>query len=173
MTTTIEALKNLYVAQGGQLEDVADLNTTPDLINALAGYVGIKETGVQAEKGTVTLFGTKVSNMQTNVQVADNAITGTLKFIQGGLAQSGPLAGDGNFLALKFIDNNEADSIKVGLVPSASGMDLVELDSDMNGVFKVSGEVGGVPQVFKVVTEVNGMIKTQVFDLSGLVLEEE
>jgi hypothetical protein len=173
MTTTIEALKNLYVAHGGQLEDVADLNTTPDLINALAGYVGIKDTGVQAEKGTVTLFGTKVSNMQTNVQVADNAITGTLKFIQGGLAQSGPLAGDGNFLALKFIDNNEADSIKVGLVPSASGMDLVELDSDMNGVFKVSGEVGGVAQVFKVVTEVNGMIKTQIFDLSGLLLEEE
>ena len=171
--TNVEALKNLYVAQGGQREDVEGLNTSADVINAMAGYVGLKDTGVQAEKGTVTLFGTKVSAMQSNVVVADGAITGVLKFIQGGLAQSGPLAGDGNFLALKFVDNNEADSIKVGLVPSASGMDLVELDSDMNGVFKVTGLVEGVQQIFKVVTTKNGIVKTQIFDLTGLTLETE
>lgn len=173
MATNVEALKNLYVAQGGQLEDVSDVNTNAGMINALAGYAGLKETGVQAEKGSVTLFGTKVSAMQSNVVVADGAITGTLKFIQGGLAQSGPLAGDGNFLALKFVDNNEADSIKVGLVPSASGMDLVELDSDMNGVFKVTGLVEGVQQIFKVVTTKNDIVKTQIFDLTGLTLETE
>ena len=171
--TNVEALKKLYVAYGGQAEDVAELNTNADVINAIAGFIGLKDTGVQAEKGTTTLFGTRVSAMQSNVVVADNAITGTLKFIQGGLATSGPLAGDGNFLALKFVDNNEADSIKVGLVPSASGMDLVELDSDMNGVFKVSGEVEGVQQVFKVVTTKDEVVKTQTFDLTGLIFETE
>lgn len=173
--TTVNALQNLYVALGGSQSDVSDLVTIPDMVNAIAGYVGVKDTGVQAEKGTATLFDTKVSNMQTGVNVADGAITGTLKFIQGGLSPAGPLAGDGNFLALKFVDNNNAESIKVGLVPSASGMDLVELvgDPDMNGVFKISGEVGGVQQVFKVVTTVNGVSKTQTFDLSGLVLETE
>ena len=166
---TIKALQNLYVAVGGSISDVLNFVTIPDVIDAIAGFVGIKETGVQAEKGTVTLFGSKVSAMQSNVVVADNAITGTLKFISGGLATSGPLAGDGNFLALKFIDENNADSIKVGLVPSASGMDLVELDSDMNGVFKISSDLN---QVLKVVTTLGGVSKTQTFDLSGLELEE-
>ena len=36
MTTTIEALQNLYVAEGGELSDVANLVTIPDMINALA-----------------------------------------------------------------------------------------------------------------------------------------
>lgn len=169
MTTTIQALKSLYVALGGTASDVSGLVTTPDMINAIAGYIGVKDTGVQAEKSTATLFDTKVSNMQTGVNVADGAITGTLKFIQGGIASSGPLAGDGNFIALKFIDNNNADSIKVGLSPSATGMDLVELDEDMNGVFKISN----TSQKFKVVTTVNGVSKTQTFDLSGLTLETE
>lgn len=36
MTSTIEALQNLYVAKGGELSAVADLVTIPDMINALA-----------------------------------------------------------------------------------------------------------------------------------------
>lgn len=170
MSTNLQAFKNLYVAEGGNMSDVANLTTTSDVVNAIAGFKSIADTGVQAEKGTVTLFGTKVSNMQTGVVVADGTITGTLKFIQGGLAASGPLAGDGNFLALKFIDNNQSDSIKVGLVPSLSNMGLVELDSDMNGVFKITGSLN---QKFKVVTTKNGLSKTQTFDLSTLTLEEE
>lgn len=169
-TTNVKAFKNLYVAEGGNMSDVENLTTTAEVVNAIAGFKAIADTGVQAEKGTVTLFGTKVSNMQTNVVVADGTVTGTLKFIQNGLAGSGPLAGDGNFLALKFIDNNTADSIKVGLVPSASNMDLVELDSDMNGVFKITGSLN---QKLKVVTTKNGVSKTQSFDLSTLTLEEE
>lgn len=170
MSTNVKAFKNLYVAEGGNIEDVEKFNTTSEVINALAGYKAITDTGVQAEKGTVTLFGTKVSNMQSGVVVADGTITGTLKFISGGLAASGPLAGDGNFLALKFINNSEATSIKVGLVPSLSNMDLVELDDDMNGVFKITGSLN---QKFKVVTTKGDISKTQTFDLSTLTLETE
>lgn len=36
MTSTIEALQNLYVARGGELSAVANLVTIPDMINALA-----------------------------------------------------------------------------------------------------------------------------------------
>jgi len=170
VSTNVKAFKNLYVAEGGNIEDVEKFNTTSEVINALAGYKAITDTGVQAEKGTVTLFGTKVSNMQSGVVVADGTITGTLKFISGGLAASGPLAGDGNFLALKFINNSEATSIKVGLVPSLSNMDLVELDDDMNGVFKITGSLN---QKFKVVTTKGDISKTQTFDLSTLTLETE
>ena len=39
--TNTEALKNLYVALGGSADDVKDLNTSADVINAIAGYVGV------------------------------------------------------------------------------------------------------------------------------------
>ena len=52
MTSTIEALQNLYVAKGGTLSDVADLVTIPDMINALAALPSESSTG--AELPTVT-----------------------------------------------------------------------------------------------------------------------
>jgi hypothetical protein len=36
MYKIIQALKNLYVALGGTASDVADINQTPDMINAIA-----------------------------------------------------------------------------------------------------------------------------------------
>lgn len=78
--------------------------------------------------------------MQKDIEVEGDKITGTLYFIEGGLASSGPLAGDGYFLALKFSDIDEnATSVKVGLNPS-QGTGLVEIidDPDMNGVFKIT-----------------------------------
>lgn len=39
MDTTVDALKNLYVALGGTAEDVADLVIIPDVINAIAEQV--------------------------------------------------------------------------------------------------------------------------------------
>ena len=170
--TNVEALKNLYVANGGSAEDVADFNTSAEVINALAGFIGVEETSVMPAKSSNEYWGTKVSAMQSNIVVADGAISGTLKFIQGGIAP-GTLSGDGNFLALQFVDNAGADKIEVGLVPSATGMPLQPLDADMDAVFKIAGEIEGVPQVLKVVTTVGDISKTQTFDLSGLELKSE
>lgn len=170
--TNVEALKNQYVALGGSLGDVADINTNAEMLNAIAGFDAIEDVNVQPEKANTEYLGVKASQMQTGLVVADGAVTGTLKFIQGGIAQSGPLAGDGNFMFLKFVDPNGADEVKVGLVPSA-GTGMVALDSDMNCVFKVAGQIGGVDQVLKVVTTKDGVSKTQTFDLSGLTLETE
>ena len=169
--TNVEALKNLYVAEGGSYDDVADLTLSADVINALAGYKSIEDINVQPEKGSAEYLGVKASQMQTGLAVADGAITGTLKFIEGGIAPSGPLAGDGNFMFLKFVDPNSADKVEVGLVPSA-GTGFVELDPDMNAVFKVAGEIEGVAQVLKVKTTVGSTVKVQTFDLSGLTLNE-
>jgi hypothetical protein len=111
--------------------------------------------------------------MQTGVNVTDDAITGTLKFISGGLAASGPLTGDGNFLALKFSSDDWAGytSVKVGLVPSASGMALVEVltDPDKNGVFKVSN----TDQIFRVEAHNGARVTTLDYSLKGLILETE
>lgn len=35
MKTTVEALKDFYVSRGGQLTDVVNINTIPDMIDAL------------------------------------------------------------------------------------------------------------------------------------------
>lgn len=111
--------------------------------------------------------------MQDDVEVEDGEISGTLAFIEGGLADSGPLAGDGYFLALHWSDPDEnATSLKVGLRPSASGMEPVECidDTDRNGVFKVTDPKNQI-LVF-VSSDANGHRNVQHFGLSKLILEE-
>ena len=95
-----------------------------------------------------------------------------MKYIEGGLSPSGPLADSGYFLALKWSNPDPtATSLKVGLVPSASGMDLVECisDTDRNGVFKITDPS---TQVFKIVSSNASHKHQQIFKLTGLVLEE-
>ena len=112
-------------------------------------------------------------DFQDDVAVVGGKITGTLTFMEGGLSPSGPLAGDGYFLALKFDNFAQGltyENVKVGLVPSASGMGLVTLDSDKDGVFKITDKNN---QVFKVVqSDSAGHKNVQIFDLKGLTLEE-
>ena len=109
-----------------------------------------------------------VADMQEGIEVSEGKITGTLKFIKGGIAPSGILAGDGYFLALKFSEVDEtATSKKVGLVPS-EGSGLVELDSDMNVFIKIS-DIN--EQIFEVVITDGTRTGVQKFDLSGLELK--
>lgn len=48
---TIDALRNLYVALGGDADDVADYVIIPDMINAIAGLI---TSGATAELPAVT-----------------------------------------------------------------------------------------------------------------------
>ena len=122
------------------------------------------------EAGNATLFGTKVSNMQSKVKIEGDEITGTLKYLDSGsLVET---YGAGNFIALKFSDIPEtATSVKVGLEPS-EGTGLVELinDPDKNGVFKVTNRFA---QNFKIVTTDGTHTTTQIFDLARLNVQEE
>lgn len=127
---------------------------------------------VAPEAGATTFPWTSYtpSDMQSNIVVSDNAITGTLHYLED-FTPSGPLAGDGYYLALKFSNiDPEATSVKVGLDPS-QGSGLVEIinDPDKNGVMKITDKD---TQVFKIVSTSEGKSKTQVFSLAGLVLDE-
>lgn len=107
-------------------------------------------------------WGHTVSDLQSDVEVADGEITGSLAYVD-----TGTLATDwgaGNFIALQFTAP-EGATVKVGLDPSASEMPLQELDEDMNGVFKITDKD---TQVFKAEVEVGGLKKTYTYDLSGL-----
>ena len=106
--------------------------------------------------------------MQGNITVGEKSISGDVYFIEGGLADSGPLAGDGYFLALHWSDPAEGvTSLKVGLIPSASGMDPVECidDTDRNGVFKITNPEG---QTLVIIQSDETKKTTQRFSLAGI-----
>ena len=129
---------------------------------------------VDAESGTQVVLGKEVSDLQSNVTVDGTAISGTLSYVTDYTQFSSQTElQSGNYLALKFSDiDPTATSVKVGLVPSAIGMDLVEIidDPDKNGVFRITNKD---TQKFHVVTSDGTNEKTQIFDLSGLTLEAQ
>jgi hypothetical protein len=104
--------------------------------------------------------------MQTNLAVADGAITGTLKYLSTGSIPA--VWGEGNFMALKFESDISPENIKVGLEPSVSS-GLVALDEDMNGVFKVTDKDA---QVFVVESFDGAVWSRATYDLSGLTLQD-
>lgn len=117
------------------------------------------------------MFGTLVSDMQSGVSVANNAVTGTLKYLDEGSLPT--TWGAGNFLALKFNadDWSAYTSVKVGLEPSmSSGLVEILTDPDKNGAFKITNKN---TQKFKVVATDGTKTSVQYYDLSGLKLEDE
>ena len=171
MNTTVDELKTLYVKLGGNLADVANLKTDAELIDKIEDIVnGTPAVIVLPEDGNVTMFGTDVKDMQSDINVIDNVIIGELKYLSSGALVTS--WGAGNFMALKFViidpDITFSD-IKVGLNPS-EGSGLVTLDADLNGAFKVTDKT---EQTFRVVVTKNGVETTKDYVLSGLTVATE
>lgn len=133
---------------------------------------------VSPEADNVEMFGTKVSDMQDGVYLDGDTFKGTLKYLdEGALVDTW---GAGNFLALNFSDIDEAaTSVKVGLRPTYKNgamvdddTGLVEIinDPDKNGAWKITDKD---VQKFKVVISNGTDTATQIYDLSGLTLEDE
>lgn len=118
------------------------------------------------------MYDTAVSTLQDDIEVGTNEITGSLLFKEGGLAGSGPLAGDGYFLTLKIDDVPQGTkSVKVGFTNSA-GTGMVEIlgDPDMNCVGKLSNKN---TQRFRVeVIDANDVLSVKEWSLAKLELVE-
>lgn len=137
--------------------------------------IGVKEITSDPEvdvhvapvPGSEILFDTQVSDMQSNVNVYGEFITGSLSYFEDGIAESGPLHDGHWFLALQFSNiPDDADSVKVGLEPNY-GTGLVELDSDLNCVMNIHENT----QMFIVQTTIGSEVYRQEFDLRYLNLE--
>lgn len=140
------------------------------IVFIVAGTEG-KLTDLTVKAASGEYYDHLTSEYQSNIQVKGGKVTGTLKFVEGGLAASGPLSGDGYFLALSIYDNDFTGltSVKVGLKPSA-GTGLVEILNDPDKVVVMKLE-DPKKQKFKVVQNRTGYNEnTQVFDLSKLKL---
>ena len=165
--TVVKSLKTFAkVAYNVTDFDVND--TTDEILDKISGGVifGSSNVTPASPASNKNYWGTTVSTMQTSVAVANGAITGTLhKLTSGSLVD---VWGAGFFLALKFTkDNANATSIKVGLRPSVSS-GLVELDADMDGVFKITDKNA---QVFVIQCSNGEVTYTKTYDLSGLTLD--
>lgn len=160
---SLKALAYVHGVDASQLND-----DTSDIIKAIAGADAYKTGVVVAGAPANTDFwGTKASEIQSDVAVANGAITGTLTKITSGALVEG--WGEGYFLALKFTKANaKLTSIKAGLNPSVSS-GLVELDEDMLGVFKITDKDD---QRFETLATDGELEFASFYDLSGLTLSE-
>ena len=123
---------------------------------------------VEAADSDTDFWGTLASDIQSDISVSGNSITGTLtKLTSGQLVTDW---GEGYFIGLHFDDFTDGltyENVKVGLTPT-EGSGLVTLDSDQLAVFKVTNK--DVQRVM-VKQEKEGVGKlTEYFDLGGLTL---
>ena len=99
-------------------------------------------------------------------------ITGNLAFIEGGLAASGPLAGDGNFISLTLScsDWSVYDKVLVGFDPSVS-TGLVRIDNDTSEpAHTYVGKItDNEDQVFVVESYRGSLMVRKEFSLANLV----
>ena len=120
-----------------------------------------------AESGDTTLSGKKVSDLQSNIVIGENAISGSLKHVTGYTEFSSKSSEqEGHYLALKF-DVTPADAVTtVELVGGTKGP--VTLDADKNIVLLIKSNT---TQSIKVVSTKDGASVTKTYTLTGLTLE--
>lgn len=122
---------------------------------------------VTSTPSSMDLWGQTSEDLQSDVAIADGAITGTLtKQTSGALVDRW---GAGYFLALTMTNvDSDALYVMAGLEPS-EGSGLVKLDADNTIVCKITDKS---TQKFKVVQYTQYSATVQMFDLSGLTLAE-
>lgn len=116
--------------------------------------------------GTTDLLGKKASELQTNVKISGNNITGTLNYVTGytQFNQSVTDEQKGNFLALKF-ESEGADSITCEYKGNTT-KGPVKLDADGLMVIRVTDKTKSVVVVAKKGSD----SKTETYNLNGLTL---
>lgn len=115
---------------------------------------------VGPESSDSVLFDLTVGNIQEDITITGDQITGTLKYVASG--SSVEWWHTHYFLALKFSDAPQGATIKTGITS------LVELDADMNCLYAITD----ITKPLKVVQTTTNSIINKSYDLTKLVLEE-
>ena len=143
--------------------------TVPFSAVALEYFVGDGLTlVVEGEDESHEWLGKSVSDLQSNIQVNDDYITGTLHYVTDFTGFSG-LAREqqGNYLALHFEDETGATTV-VELVGGKHGP--VTLDSDKICIFQIADTE---KQTIKVTTSKDGSSVTKIYGLQRLNCEND
>ena len=108
------------------------------------------------------LWGKTVSDLQDDIEISDNAITGTLAYIADYSSAFGGELASGNYLALHF-DAPETATITVKLANE------VTLDDDRIVVLRIADK--DTQTITATATLPDGQSVTEVYTLSGLTCE--
>lgn len=113
------------------------------------------------------MLGKTVSDLQSNISVSRNAITGTLKYVTGYTGFSGVTEEQsGNYLVLHCA-SDDADSITVEVVGGDHGP--VTLDADGIIILRIKN----TSQKVRVTSTKDGATNVKTYSLAGLTLEGE
>lgn len=116
--------------------------------------------------GDVDLLGKEADDLQEDVEIANGAITGTLKYVTGYTGFSGDVSEQsGNYLAIK-VTAIEGATITVELKNGTLGHP-VTLDEDGMIVIRIADKT---TQSVEVVATKDSLSETQRFSLTGLTL---
>jgi len=143
--------------------------TVPFGAVALEFYVGNGLTlSVEGADPEDEYLGKAVSDLQSNINVNDDYISGTLHYVDNYTGFSDVVREQsGNYIALSF-EAETGSTTTVELVGSKAGP--VTLDSDMTWVGRITNPE---TQTIRVITTKNGAKVTKVFGLNRLVCERE
>lgn len=121
---------------------------------------------IEPEDGEAVLFGKTVDELQSDIAIDDDQITGTLHYVEGYTDfSSEPSQQSGNYLALKFTAPEDATTT-VEVLEGTKGP--VTLDEDMNIVLLIADEE---TQSVKVTVKKGDETTEKVYGLTGLNLE--
>lgn len=125
---------------------------------------------IAPESQSTTVFGKSVSAIQSaNTAITNGVVSGTLPYIAHwtGYSPSDDEMASGNYLALKFTKANGVTKVTIQMIPG--NKPALELDADMNAVFRVAN----TSQVIEVKAYVGDTVVEQAtLALTGLTLEE-
>ena len=162
ITEQLNALNDAIGADHGNNTEEAILNYS----RSMAQVTPLTDTPTIAPIiGSTVVFGHTVSNLQSDITITGNKITGKLYETKTG--QLPDRWGAGYFLCIQFSDfPTGTTACLAGMKPSyGSGYGDVYADPDHNGVWKMSYRKG---QKFKAITTVGNQAITQTFDISEL-----
>ena len=170
--TIVDVLKAVLGVLGGDISTIGSDATSADLLFAIGQVMGLGDTDL-VPYSQETIFDYDTADLQSDLDISNGKITGTLKWLDDGQLVSAH--GEGNFIAIEF-DNKPSDvtSVKMGMFPTYkngefvyddSGLQEVGNDPDKGGAFKVTDKN---IQVIKLVTSDGSKVHTQLFDLTAL-----
>lgn len=108
------------------------------------------------------LFGKVISDLQSDIEITDDAISGTLKYIDDYSSAFGGDLASGNFIALHF-DAPEQATVKVKLT------DEVTLDEDRIIILRIADKD---TQTIKATLTLGEQVVTKTYSLTGLTCNE-
>ena len=168
--TIVEALKNLHLAFGGNAEDTANAKTTVEVIDEITKVVDgqVLKLKVVPVTDNTDLFGKTANDLQSNIKLNKNSITGTLAYVSDYTGfSSNPAEQSGNYIALKATANIDGATITGEVVGGTKG--AVTLDSDGIIVCKIANNT----QSIRFVASINGKTASVEYALTDLTLEAE